>query len=160
VPYVRTVKFKSGATAVQFVYLSRRGSRNIEHLGSAHDEAELEALKAAPRQRGSRSSAWALSLQAAGRCQSPLAEGHLLDAPERAYLVLGHAISGHQLAHELFRRVLLPRSHVDVRAFLPATWAARLSNHRGLVVHGPIADPPDPEGRIGIRAAVAGQRLA
>jgi hypothetical protein len=40
-----------GATAVQIVWSSRRGSRNIEHLGSAHDDAELEALKAAARQR-------------------------------------------------------------------------------------------------------------
>jgi hypothetical protein len=51
VPYVRTVKTKSGATAVQIVYWSRRGSREIEHLGSAHDEVELETLKAAARQR-------------------------------------------------------------------------------------------------------------
>ena len=50
-PYVRTVKTKSGATAVQVVWSSRRGSREIEHLGSAHDEAELEVLKAAARQR-------------------------------------------------------------------------------------------------------------
>jgi hypothetical protein len=48
---VRTVKTASGATAVQIVYSSRRGSRDIEHLGSAHDGAELEALKAAARQR-------------------------------------------------------------------------------------------------------------
>ena len=46
-PYVRTVKTKSGATAPQVVWSSRRGSREIEHLGSAHDDAELEALKAA-----------------------------------------------------------------------------------------------------------------
>jgi hypothetical protein len=45
------VKTKSGATAVQIVYSSRRGSRDIEHIGSAHDEAELETLKAAARQR-------------------------------------------------------------------------------------------------------------
>jgi hypothetical protein len=50
-PYVRTVETASGATAVQIVYSSRRGSRDIEHLGSAHDDAELEALKAAARQR-------------------------------------------------------------------------------------------------------------
>ena len=50
-PYVRTVKTTSGATAVQIVWSSRRGSRKIEHIGSAHDEAELEALKAAARQR-------------------------------------------------------------------------------------------------------------
>ena len=35
----------------QIVHSSRRGSRDIEHIGSAHDEAELEALKAAARQR-------------------------------------------------------------------------------------------------------------
>jgi hypothetical protein len=45
------VKTAAGATAVQIVWSSRRGSRNIEHIGSAHDEAELEALKAAAGQR-------------------------------------------------------------------------------------------------------------
>jgi hypothetical protein len=44
--YVRTVKTASGAIAVQIVYFSRRGSRSIGHRGSAHDDAELEALKA------------------------------------------------------------------------------------------------------------------
>ena len=50
-PYVRTVTTASGATAVQIVYSNRRGSRNIEHLGSAHDDAELAVLKAAAQQR-------------------------------------------------------------------------------------------------------------
>ena len=49
--YVRTVPTGSGARAVQIVHGSRRGSRTIEHIGSAHDDAELEALKAAARQR-------------------------------------------------------------------------------------------------------------
>lgn len=31
--------------------VSRRGARDIEHVGSAHDEQELEALKAAAGQR-------------------------------------------------------------------------------------------------------------
>jgi hypothetical protein len=46
-PYVRTVKTASGAVAVQVVWSSRRGARKIEHVGSAHDEAGLEVLKAA-----------------------------------------------------------------------------------------------------------------
>lgn len=50
-PYVRTVKTASGARAVQIVHSSHRGSRDIEHIGSAHDDAELAALKAAARQR-------------------------------------------------------------------------------------------------------------
>ncbi len=49
--YIRTVKTSSGATAVQIVYSYHRGSRQIEHIGSAHDDAELELLKAVARQR-------------------------------------------------------------------------------------------------------------
>ena len=49
--YVRTVKTASGATAVQIVHSNRRGSRDIEHIGSAHTPAEVEVLKAAARQR-------------------------------------------------------------------------------------------------------------
>src|SRR5947207_14303772 len=48
---MRTVKTASGARAVQIVHSSRRGSRDIEHIGSAHDDAELELLKAVARQR-------------------------------------------------------------------------------------------------------------
>jgi hypothetical protein len=51
VAYVRTVQPASGATAVQVVYSKRRGARRMEHIGSAHDEQEVEALKAAARQR-------------------------------------------------------------------------------------------------------------
>ena len=45
------VKTKSGATAVQVVWSPRRGPREIGHIGSAHGDAELEALKAAAGQR-------------------------------------------------------------------------------------------------------------
>ena len=58
---MRTVKTSSGATAVQIVYSSHRGSRQIEHLGSAHSGAEVELLKAAARQR-----------LAAGQCELDL----------------------------------------------------------------------------------------
>lgn len=50
-PYVRTVKSASGATAVQIVYSSRRRSRDIEHIVSSHGEPEVELLKTAARQR-------------------------------------------------------------------------------------------------------------
>ena len=39
------MKTASGATAVQIVWSYHRGARKIEHIGSAHDDAELEALK-------------------------------------------------------------------------------------------------------------------
>ena len=48
---MRTVRTGSGATAVQIVHGSRRGARDIEHLGSAHDAQAVEALKVVARQR-------------------------------------------------------------------------------------------------------------
>ena len=45
--YVRTVRTASGTMEVQIVHSSRCDARDIEYLGSAHDEAEPEALKAA-----------------------------------------------------------------------------------------------------------------
>lgn len=50
-PYVRTVRTASGARAVQIVHSTRAGKRDTEHVGSAHDERQLELLKAAARQR-------------------------------------------------------------------------------------------------------------
>src|SRR3954469_3367272 len=97
-PYVRTVKTASGARAVQIVYSSRRGSRDIEHIGSAHDEAELEALKAAARRR---LAAGQLELDFGKAFSRPAAGGplpitssrmgHLWDALCRAYEALGFA---------------------------------------------------------------------
>lgn len=49
--YVRTVKTASRAVAVQIVWSSRRGGRSIEHVGSAHDDGQLAALKAAAAER-------------------------------------------------------------------------------------------------------------
>jgi len=51
VAYVRTVKTASGAVAVQIVHSNRRGSREIEHIGSAHNPAEVEVLKTVAQQR-------------------------------------------------------------------------------------------------------------
>ena len=51
VVYVRTIVTRSGATAVQVVWKSDRGSRQIEHIGSAHSPAEVELLKAVAVQR-------------------------------------------------------------------------------------------------------------
>ena len=36
---------------MQIVYSSRKGARSIEHIGSAHNDAELAALKEVARQR-------------------------------------------------------------------------------------------------------------
>ena len=96
-PYVRTVKTASGATAVQIVHGSHRGSRDIEHIGSAHDDAQLALLKAAARQRmaaGQLEFDLGLDAGASESSGGPLAirssrMGHLWDALSRAYQVLG-----------------------------------------------------------------------
>jgi Transposase DDE domain len=51
VAYIRTVTTASNATAVQIVHSSRKGSREIEHIGSAHTPEDVEVLKAVARQR-------------------------------------------------------------------------------------------------------------
>ena len=50
-PYLRQVKTASGATAVQVVAKDHGVCRIVEHLGSAHDETELEVLLEAGRQK-------------------------------------------------------------------------------------------------------------
>ena len=48
---MRTVKTASGATAVQVVWSSSRGSRLMDHIGSAHMPEDVEVLKVVARQR-------------------------------------------------------------------------------------------------------------
>jgi hypothetical protein len=112
VAYVRTVKTSSGATAVQIVWSSRRGSRSIEHLGSARDEAGLSALKAAAAQRLAAGQA-ELDLGVAERSASePLPitssrSAHLWDALCRAYDALGFEQAAG--TDPVFRQMVLAR---------------------------------------------------
>ncbi len=121
-PYVRTVRTASGATAVQIVYSSRRGSREIEHIGSAHGETELEALKAAARQRmAGGQGELDLGLEPAVQDGGPLPitssrMGHLVDALEHAYRVLGleDATGGDEtFRHLVVARIIEPSSELD-----------------------------------------------
>ena len=120
-PYVRTVKTASGATAVQIVYSSHRGSRDIEHLGSAHDGAELELLKAAARQRLAAGQGELDLGLAVGAPGGPLPitssrMGHLHDALSRAYEVLGfgRAAGGDEVFRQLvLARIIEPTSKLD-----------------------------------------------
>jgi Transposase DDE domain len=121
VPYVRTVKTKSGATAVQIVWSSRRGSRSIEHIGSAHDDVEVEALKAAAGQRiAAGQLELDLGLEGAGPAGPlPITSsrmGRLLDALDRGYRVLGldDAAGGDEVFRQLvLARIIEPASKLD-----------------------------------------------
>jgi Transposase DDE domain len=126
VAYVRTVRTASGAMAVQIVHGSRRGARRMEHVGSAHDEQELEALKAAAAQRlallypqldldldgtnGSGGGAPADAAVGAGPGPLPIVSsraGPLWDGLAAAYVALGfEAASG---GDEVFRQLVLAR---------------------------------------------------
>jgi hypothetical protein len=117
---MRTVKTTSGAIAVQVVWSSRRGLREIEHLGSAHDEAELEALKAAAQQRiAAGQLELNLGLEPAGGGPLPITssrKGHLLDALGHAYRVLGleDAAGGDDVfRHLVTARIIEPVSKLD-----------------------------------------------
>ena len=125
-PCVGTVKTKSGATAVQVVWSSRRGSRETGHIGSARDDAGLGALKAAAGQR-----------IAAGQAEPGLGPGDsgaagplpvtssrtgcLLDAPDGGYRVLGldEAAGGDGVFRQLvLARIIEPASKIG--SFEPA----------------------------------------
>jgi hypothetical protein len=121
VAYVRTVKTSSGATAVQIVWSSRRGSRSIEHLGSARDEAQLAVLKAAADERLAAGQA-ELDLGVAcrpGSAPLPITSSraaHLWDALGCGYDVLGFdkAASGHDVFRQLvLARILEPTSKAE-----------------------------------------------
>jgi Transposase DDE domain len=140
-PYVRTVKTTSGATAVQIVHSSRRGSRDIEHLGSAHDDVELELLKAAARQRlAAGQGELDLGLErteptrrGAGGGPLPITStrmGCLLDCLEQAYRVLGfeEAAGGDEVFAQLvLARIIEPASKLDSLRVLEEAGAAAAS---------------------------------
>jgi len=118
---VRTVRTASGATAVQIVWSSRRGARQIEHLGSAHDEAEVAALRAVAAERiaaGQQQLDLGLDLGAAAGSLEVVGSraGHLWGALSRAYDTLGlvAATSGDEVFRALvLARVIEPTSKLD-----------------------------------------------
>ena len=126
-PYVRTVRTASGATAVQIVYSSHRGSRDIVHIGSAHDGAELELLKAVARQRlAAGQGVLDLGLEpteparkGAGGGPLPITASRmecLLDVLENAWQALGldRAAGGDEVFRDLvLARIIEPVSKLD-----------------------------------------------
>jgi hypothetical protein len=140
-PYLRTVKTTSGARAVQIVHSSHRGSRDIEHIGSAHDDVELELLKAVARQRlAAGQGELDLGLEPTeparrGGSGGPLPitstrMAVLLDALARAYRVLGleDAAGGDEVFAQLVAaRIIEPVSKLDSLRVLEEAGAAAAS---------------------------------
>lgn len=135
VAYVRTVKTSSGATAVQIVWSTRRGSRKIEHLGSAHDEAGVAALKAAAAQRLAAGQAQ-LDLGLVARSDSeplPITSSkaaQLWDALCATYEILGfeQAAEGDEVFRQLvLARIIEPTSKADSLRVIEETGVAPVS---------------------------------
>jgi hypothetical protein len=99
---------------VQIVHSQHRGSRDIEHIGSAYTDADLELLRAVARQRLAAGQG-ELDLRlpgspADGGAALPITSsrmGHLLDALARGYDVLGFATATGR--DEVFRALVLAR---------------------------------------------------
>jgi hypothetical protein len=121
VAYVRRVRTSSGATAVQVVWSSRGGSRRIEHLGSAHDEAEVAALRQVAAERITAGQGQLDLGLVAEAGQGPLEivgsrAAHLWDALGRAYYSLGfdQAAGGDEVFRALvLARIIEPTSKLD-----------------------------------------------
>jgi len=142
VAYVRTVKTSSGAT--------RRGSRRIEHLGSAHDDGEVEALKAAARQRlAEGQGALDLGLNTAGVDGDPLEIVATKSAPLweslcRAYQVLDFdtAAGGDEVFRDLvLARIIEPTSKIDSLRVLAETGIEPV-DYRTVTRHLPLFAKP------------------
>jgi len=155
--HVRTVRTASGARAVQVVWSNRAGKREIEHIGSAHTDAEVEILRAAGR---------AVILAGQGELDLGLERpakddgvlevtcsrmGHLLDSIYTAYRAIGldKAAGGDDVFRKLVAaRIIEPTSKFDslrvleeagehppsyatVKRYLPVystdTWRERIS---------------------------------
>jgi Transposase DDE domain len=148
--YVRTVRTSSGATAVQVVWSWRKGSRSIEHLGSAHDEVELAALKAAAAERlaGGQTE---LDLRISGHLEPgtlPILSSQMTTLWESlcaAYRALGFesVTQGDNVFRDLvLARIIEPSSKVDAERVLsevgavPASYATVKRRLRGYAQPG------------------------
>lgn len=134
--YVRTVRTKSGAVAVQIVWKSRQGGRDIEHLGSARAAAEVELLKAAGAQRIAAGQD-ELPLGGVAARQEPAAlpivasrMGRLLEAISAGYRHLGFdkAAGGDVVFEQLVTaRIIEPTSKQDAARVLAEAGVRPLS---------------------------------
>jgi len=107
---------------VQIVYSNRKGARDIEHIGSAHDDVELELLKTVARQRlAAGQDELDLGLQPSPQAGGPLPiktsrMGHLWDALSCAYDALGLAAAAggdEVFRHLVLARIIEPTSKID-----------------------------------------------
>lgn len=132
-PHVRTLPTASKATAVQIVWSSQRGDRDVEHIGSGHTGAEVAMLKSVAYRRIAGEDQQELDLGLAEESASqetsasavPLGSGvkvagmrmgPLIDALTSIYKALGfdEATDGDQVFYQqVLARLVEPTSKYD-----------------------------------------------
>jgi len=131
-PFVRTVGTGSGARAVQIVWSKKGGRRDIEHVGSAHGDGELAALKGA---------AWQIIRRGQGELDVGLAaperrlriaatrSRHLWWALRTAFAALGFdaAVPDEVFEKLVLSRIVEPTSKLDSIRVLGELGVAALS---------------------------------
>ena len=126
------MKTASGATAVQVVWSRRGGYAQVEHLGSAHDEVELTALRRAAQTRMHEGEV-PLDLGLAAPTRSApfrvvsSRSARLIDAVESGWSALGfdHVVDDKVFRLEVLARLVEPTSKRDslrVLAELGVDW--------------------------------------
>jgi len=147
------VKTASGARAVQIVHSARGGKRDIEHIGSAHTDADLAVLKAAAYQRlaaGQGQLDLGLPPDPAVRSGAALPitatrMGPLLDALACAYQALGFdRASGRDavFAQLVAARIIEPTSKLDALRVMQEAGMANVPSYRTLTRHLPAYAKP------------------
>jgi len=114
--YIRKVKTKSGATAVQIEHKRGRERIDITHLGSAHNEAELQALLSIAHERmheGQLNFDLGLGTEP-DICLERSYSGLLWDALESIYKELGfEGVSDPVFKQLVLARIIEPVSKLD-----------------------------------------------
>ncbi len=115
--FIRKVPTGSGATAVQIVHKRGRTVTGIEHIGSAHDQVELEVLWEAARQR-LHAGQDMLDLREATETGGPVVAGTrsrlLWQVLGDAYARLGFDVLGDEAFREMvLARIIEPTSKAD-----------------------------------------------
>lgn len=112
-PYVRTVKTASGARAVQIVWSKRGGKPDLQQVGSAHTDADYEALRLKAREIIAEGQGELdLGLVVPPQGVVPITSsrmGVLWDLLALAYQRLGFEALGGQSDGDVFRRLVLAR---------------------------------------------------
>lgn len=126
-PYIRTVRTASGATAVQVIYSRAGGTRDLTHIGSAHTDEEIAALKAQAQAMLHDENQLALDLDVEDPTKQQPARritaittgkraGYLLDAIDTTYQRIGldQATESDEVFRNLVRaRIIKPGSKLD-----------------------------------------------